>query len=301
MLFEPEQPSADAPESAAAPATPSAAPAASAAPADSADTTQETDALGADLEPEAPDPDEAEEELEGVKLKGKKELLERLKSERLMHGDYTRKTQTLAQERDTLKAEREGFQQQAQLHQQLIREVAQVTALDERLQQFQKLDWNAVIAQDAAQAQRLQIEFSQLQAARGQLVGSLTQKQQQMQFMQQQEIAKRTNEAQAFLMREFKDWSPEKDRQLEAYARSEGIDTRALGGFLLQNPAIAKALDKAMKWDQAAKKRAERPAPAPAPKPISRVGGVAASNTKPLSAMSISEIAELRAKQRAKR
>ena len=294
MLFESEQPSAEAPESAAAPATPSAAPAAPAAPADSAQTDTETDALGTDLDQEAPDPDEAEEELEGVKLKGKKELLERLKSERLMHGDYTRKTQTLAQDRETLKAEREGFQQQTQLQQQLIREVAQVTALDERLAQFQKLDWNAVIAQDAAQAQRLQIEFSQLQAARGQLVGSLTQKQQQMQFMQQQEIAKRTNEAQAFLMREFKDWSPEKDRQLEAYARSEGIDTRALGGFLLHNPAIAKALDKAMKWDLAAKKRAERPVPAPAPKPISRVGGVAASNTKAPSDMTPTEYAKWR-------
>ena len=53
---------------------------------------------GQELE-QSPELDEIEEELEGVKLRGKKEALERIKAERLMQQDYTRKTMSHAEDR----------------------------------------------------------------------------------------------------------------------------------------------------------------------------------------------------------
>jgi SET domain-containing protein len=66
----------------------------------------ETDLEAVDTELETQpteDPDE-EDEIEGVKLRGKKEALERIKAERLMQADYTRKTQEVAEQRRTIEA-----------------------------------------------------------------------------------------------------------------------------------------------------------------------------------------------------
>lgn len=246
------------------------------------------------------DPDEVEEELEGVKLKGKKEALDRIKSERMMQQDYTRKTMTAAEERRAFESEREAHKQNVQLHQTFLREAAQMTALDDRIAQFQKLDWNKVSAEDAQQAQKLLIEFNQLQAARGQLAGSLTQKQQQLQQAQQQEIAKLARDAQAFLQREIKDWSPQKDVELEHYARSRGINTQQLSQFMLHNPGIAVLMNEAMQYGQLRSKVQAKPKAEP-PKPVTRVGGASATNTKAPSDMTPTEYAKWRQERKSRR
>jgi hypothetical protein len=276
------------------------------APASTAQDATPTDqanaeTTGAELENlEQTDPDEVEDELEGVKLKGKKDLLEKIKTERLLHGDYTRKTMTLAEKSRELEQRQEQFQQNAQLHQTFMREAAQMHQVEERLEQFQKLDWNALIAQDSTQAQKLQIEYTQLQALRGQLGNSLAQKQAQMQQAKQQETAKLARDAQTFLQREIKDWSPAKDAELEQYARGQGLNTQQLGQFLLHSPAIAVLIDKARQFDQLKKQAAAKPKAEP-PKPVSRVGGGAASNTKSPSDMTPAEYAAWRQERKSKR
>jgi hypothetical protein len=246
-----------------------------------------------------PDPDEAEEELDGIKLKGKREALERLKTERLLHGDYTRKTMTLAEERKALEQERAQHQQTQQLHQVFQEEASQLKALDGRMQFLQKQDLMALSAQDPNRAQALLIELNQLNAARGQLVNSLTQKQQQMQQAQQQETAKRASDAWSFLSREIKDWSQTKSVELETYAKGLGINTQQLSNFLLYNPSIAVALDKAARFDQLAKTRTAKPVVEP-PKPVTRIGGAAASHTKSPSDMSPAEYAAWRQERKSK-
>jgi hypothetical protein len=282
------------------PAQEPATPAATSAATDPKPTETTTEGAELDLI-ETPEPDEVEEELEGVKIKGNRDALGRFKSERMMHGDYTRKTMEIAEHRKALESERESFRQTAQLHQTFLREAAQMQTVDDRLQAFQKLDWNALIAQDATQAQKLQIEFSQLQAMRQQLAGSLTQKQQQLQQAQQQEIAKRARDAQAFLQREIKDWSPQKDAELEGYARSLGLNSQQLAQFMLHQPAIALALDKARQFDQLKKQVAAKPRTEQLPKPVTKVGGSSASNTKLPSEMSPAEYAAWRQERKSKR
>jgi hypothetical protein len=291
MLFD----TVDNPSETTEPATP-----ATAAPVATPETPVNQDAPAPELENiEQPDPDEAEEELDGIKLKGKKEALERLKTERLLHGDYTRKTMTLAEERKALEQERAQHQQTQQLHQVFQEEASQLKALDGRMQFLQKQDLMALSAQDPNRAQALLIELNQLNAARGQLVNSLTQKQQQMQQAQQQETAKRASDAWSFLSREIKDWSQTKSVELETYAKGLGINTQQLSNFLLYNPSIAVALDKAARFDQLAKTRTAKPVVEP-PKPVTRIGGAAASHTKSPSDMSPAEYAAWRQERKSK-
>lgn len=248
---------------------------------------------------EETDPDELEEELEGVKLRGKKEALERLKAERLMQQDYTRKTMSLAEEKRAAEAERRQFQQVLELHSKMDQELFQLRSVDARLAQLRGVNFAALSQQNPEYAQQLRDELIQLQAYRPQLEGSITQKKQQLHLNEQQQTAKLFSEAQAFLMREIKGWSPAKDAELESYAKSHGVNTGELGEFLLRNPQIAVLIDKAQKWDKSIKERMTTiKQQAAAPKPPSRIEGGKASTQKSVTDMSPAEYRELRNKQR---
>jgi hypothetical protein len=234
----------------------------------------------------APVDDDIEEELDGVKLRGKKEALERIKAERLMNKDYTQKTQATAEERRVLAAEREQFQKAAQLHQQYLEEVADVRMIDKRLSQFSQVNWQQLTDQDPVQALKLHTEFTQLQAQKGQLVNALTQKQQQAQHMQQRETAKQLMEARQVLERDIKGWSPELAGKLMDFGLKQGFPADAMQN--ITQPAIVKMLHKAYLFDQLETQRKAKAPPAPAP-PVSRVSGAAAANTKPLSEVSDAE------------
>jgi hypothetical protein len=249
------------------------------APVNTPDTPLNTDSGTADPNQLTQEEiDEIEEELEGVKLKGKKDKIEEIKSGRLMQADYTRKTQEVADQKRAFESERQQFQQSVQIQQQFLTEIARVTAIDDRLSQFGHLDWQTLNAQDPQRAQALLIEFNQLQAQRGQLVGSLTQKQQQQALQQQQETARRLQEGRAVLERDIKGWGPQLAQKLTEYGMSVGIPSQVLAN--VTDPAFIKLLHKAYVGDQLEKQRLKPPE---LPKPAGRVSGGSASNAKPLS------------------
>ena len=247
-----------------------------------------------DLEPELPEQlpedDDVEEEVEGVKIRGKKEALDRHKSERLMHADYTRKTQEVAEQRKAFDAERAQHQQVSQTY---LREVAQLTNIDDRLGQFAQVNWQALSDQDPAQAQKLYFEYQQLQGNKAHLVGELTQKRQYAAMQEQQETAKQLQEADGYLKREVKGWSPERSNELMVYGLKTGFPEEALRVFTRQVPAFGVALHKANLYDQLMSQRTAKP-PVEPPPPVTRVSGAGAQSTKRLSDMSDKEYAASR-------
>jgi hypothetical protein len=240
-----------------------------------------------DLQEQAPEEEDAEDEIDGVKLRGKKELLERIKSERLMQSDYTRKTQEVAEQRKAFEIERAQHQQVTQTY---LREVAQIVATDERLNQFQKVDWQALSDSDPVQAQKLYFEFQQLQGTRSQLQNSLTQRQQHDAMQAQQTTAKRLQEARAVVEREIKGWSPELDMALKKTAMSVGFSEDEAR---VSDPRTIKLVHKAYLYDQLVSQRA-KPAAPPPPPPVTRVTGAGATSTRKLSEMSDADYAAAR-------
>lgn len=248
--------------------------------------------------PESPEqqaePDEVEEELDGIKLRGKKDALEKLKAERLMQADYTRKTQEVAEQRRAIEQQRTQFEEAAKAHQEHIREVARLVAVDERLQQFQQVNWQQLNTQDPVRAQALLIEFNQLQAARGQLAETLAQKDQQRRLEAERTSATRANEAEEVVKREVKDWGPEKLAKFVDAAQKAGMPGEKLRQALIQYPEMSRFLNKALMYDQLLAQRLQKPKVEP-PKPATRIGGGTAANTRPLSEVSDPrEWAELR-------
>ena len=285
-MLELEQP-AELPDSAATEVDPAALP---------DDNLESTDA---ELEPVQPtEEEELEEELEGVKLRGKKEALEKIKAERLMQADYTRKTQSHAEEKRAFQAEREQWQQVAQLQQQTFDDAAELRAVNKRASQIQQA-LPVIAQQDAQRAQELLIELNQLQAQGGQLQGSIAHKNSQMQLMAQREHAERTNKAEAIVAGVFKDWGPVRYQAIQDYAKADGIDQEQLRQLLVNVPQAAKLLNKAMQFDQYLKQRA-KPKEQPAP-PVTRLTGGNVASAKDPAAMSDREFAEWRKRQIAQR
>jgi tetrahydromethanopterin S-methyltransferase subunit B len=284
---------------------PGATPDSEAAAASAAEELQQAEQQHDDeLDPNSEEHNEEEEEVEigDKKFALPKSAVEKLKAERLMQKDYTRKTQEVAEERKTVAAEREQARQHAEQQQQYIKEIAKVTALDDQIAEYAKLDWNALSDQDPIGAQKLHFQYQALQQQRQTAAEAITQKQQQNALVEQQEVAKQIQEAEAYVQREIKGWTPERSTQLNGYAQAEGVKfDQAFAKVLVQNPALIKIMHKAEMFDQLAKKQSTKPTPAPAPAPVTRVGAARATAAKDPSKMTDAEWAKWRSEKNRKR
>ena len=236
---------------------------------------------------EQPDDEESSEiEVDGKKYALPKSAAEKLQAERLMHANYTQKTQALAEERRQFEA---TSAQEKQQQQEYVQDYAKVVAISDQLALYDKVDWESLIRDDPQQAMLYQQQQRALEGQRQQAVEAVTQKQQQFALNEQQSFAKQVQEASAYVTREIPNWSPERDNQLQKYVQSMGIAEKELTPVLLKHPALFKVLHKAELYDQMAKKQAVKPPPAVQEKPVTRVSGSRAPVQRDPSKMSTAE------------
>lgn len=248
--------------------------------------TPELDENGDPIEQVEADPDEIEDELDGIKVKGKKDLVEKLKAERLMHADYTRKTQEAAEIRRAAEAERTQY---AQANAEQVRAMATLVSMDHQLQQMQQIDFHALNQQDPVKAQELFFQMQQLKDNRQQFAGQLQQMEQQRTFEAQRLVAKQIEEGDAVLKRDIPGWGPEVGRKVFDFATKElGANPGALSN--LTDPVLAKAFYYAMVGKQALAKQKEGARSTPDPiKPVSKVSGNNAGASKDMNRLSVDE------------
>lgn len=221
----------------------------------------------ADSEEQTGNEELEEIEIDGVKFDMPKAQAEKLKAERMMHADYTRKTQELADNRKAFEAESQRTRETQQAY---LNEYAKVVAIDDQLAEFNKVDWQTLIDTDPQLAQKLDVKRRELETARGHAVAAVTQKQQEFALNEQQAIAKQVQEAQAYVAREIPGWSAGRDNALKEYATAQGIDAMEIGRLAVKHPQLLKFIHKAELYDQLEKKRSAKPAPAPV-KPVTQV------------------------------
>lgn len=264
----------------------------------------DTDGENNDADPDLDPPDEEEEEIEvdGRKFALPKTAAEKLKAERLMHADYTRKTQEVAEEHKATAAEREQARQEREQSQQYIKEVAKVHALDDQLAEFNKVDWNALSQSDPALAQQLDFQRRDLERKRAEADQAVTQKQQQNALAEQQATAKQVQEAEAYVQREIPGWNKELGAELNTWALDKGVKLdQAFAKAVIGNPALIVMMHKARMLDQLEKKQSAKPKPAPPPAPVTRVSAARASAAKDPAKMTDAEWARHRKEQQRKR
>ena len=188
----------------------------------------ETDETDQDSEQSDEPADDSEEvEYEGEKFK----VPAKLKDALLRQADYTRKTQEVAEVRRQAEAERQLFEQQKQFHFANMQEVARVIAIDQQLQEYQKLNWYELEQTNPSHALTLQRQFRELQATKAQAEMTVAQRHHAMQEAQQQEAAMRLNEGQRVLKREIPEWGPELALKLKEFGLKEGLSAKKINSM----------------------------------------------------------------------
>ena len=228
------------------------------APKQEAEETEDTEATeDKETDDDQDSDEEPPEEETRIKLKrGDEEVelgLTEVKELAQKGYDYTKKTQALADDRKQLemaahaiKAQEQNIQQQAQLQQAFIQEIARITSYDEQIAQYEGVNWSALSDSDPVQAQKLYIQYQQLQNTRAKTAQTLQQKQEQLRQNQHIQQQMHLETARSELLKTFPDWNAEKAAELKEAGRSYGFTADELAG--VTDPRTVKILADAAAW-----------------------------------------------------
>jgi FtsZ-binding cell division protein ZapB len=167
--------------------------------------------------------------------------------------DYTQKTQQVAEQRKELEAyaeqikmQEQAFQEQMQLNNVLIDDVAKITALDQQLNQYSNINWQELSDNDFVEAQKHFFTYNQLQQQRSSLVSQFEAKKQQIASQQAQLMADRVAKGKEVLAKEIPGWSQETTQKLVSVGKEYGFSDAELNSIV--DPRHVKVLHDAMQW-----------------------------------------------------
>jgi hemin uptake protein HemP len=161
-----------------------------------------------------------------------------LKDSFLRNADYTQKTQGLAQERRALEARDAAARQH-------IREYATLIALNDHIQAYDGVDWDAFQQADANSAQREWRNLTLLKEKRAGVVEQFQQKEQARALEQQRDRARLIEEGHAVLARELPEWSPDMAGRIVNFgANKYGFSADEIAG--IADPRMVRVLHDAM-------------------------------------------------------
>lgn len=237
-------------------------------------------------------------EVDGEKFSLPKTAAEKLKAERMMHADYTRKTQAHAEQ---VRAENERHQKRTADFEQDFADRARLHGINDTLKQYGQVDWRQAWETDPVAAGQAQAQYQALMHEQRSLEGSIAQKQQNRALEEQQEIAKLTQDAEAYVAREIPGWTQQRGEELKHFAESQGITMNMqVARTIIENPAFLKIMHKAALFDQLEKGQVKQPPKLvqnqPQVKPVPRVGASTARVDKDPTQMSDAEFAAYRRK-----
>jgi hypothetical protein len=234
---------------------------------DALDDTPEEESTVEDGEPETTDDTEAQEEdneqpeeeaselidLDGKKLEIPKgtpptlvKAVEKLAAD--LKADYTRKTQGAAEMARGLQMKEQNLQQQEQLILQNAQRMAALVNTQERLSQFEQIDWQALIDADPTQAQKLHITYQQERAKAEKLQAEYRQAQAQRGQVQAQMRAQTLQEAEQHLMKALPKWNADTKTKVLENTLSYGYTPEDLQN--ITDARLVVALHDAMQWRQ---------------------------------------------------
>ncbi len=218
---------------------------------DTEDTADEPE-LDEDGNPiEEPDDEPADELTEVIKDGKAYKVPVALKDEILMHADYTRKTQELAEDRRQVQA---TLAQVQQVTESQLRAAVELREIDAKLADAQTIDWGVWDETDPIAANNARWELTQLQQRKGEVTTGLQQAQQQSTFFQQQETARLLEQGQRELAASIPQWGPEKATALLTHAnKAYGFAPEELNG--ITDPRMIKVLNDAYQFRQASAKQ----------------------------------------------
>ena len=177
-----------------------------------------------------------------------------LKGAFLMQGDYTRKTQELAEHRRGLDAERKAFDHHAETAHAKIGDRAQLHLLEQQLAGLKEVDWEAFAQQDPEQAQGLWAQYQQLSELHDRYAWKMAHHEHTGRLDAEREAAARLTKTGQVLSQKIEGWSPEIASKLVEYAGAFGVTLDELRE--IADPRLWLILHRAHQGDAAAQQQA---------------------------------------------
>ena len=265
-------------------------------PTDDAFDDEESEETDDEVEEE--DSDE-EQPVKSVKLKVNGEEIEKPLDEVVALAqqglDYTKKTQEVAEKRKELDAlenqirlQEQNLQQQSMLTNELISDVAKITALDQQLSEYQDVNWEQLSDSDFVTAQKKFFTFNQLQQQRSNLVSQFESKRQEALTRQQQVVAEKVAKGREVLAKEIPNWSPETTQEIISTGRDDyGFTDAELNSII--DPRHVRVLHDAMQWRKLKSKNSVVKKKVSRAKPVVKPGSKDPSKTVTSSAKKMRE------------
>jgi len=167
--------------------------------------------------------------------------------------DFTRKAQVLAEASRTAQERLQRAQEIEQVQQAVSNELGVVSALQQQLQQYQRVDWMQ-LAQDPQQYAQVQAQYNALGQAYQQAAGALTAKVDAIKAAKQQMTAQTLQQEVAKLPDFIPEWrDPQKQeagrQEMLQYLQKAGADMNSVGRYLDSAFAVG-VLHKAIQYDK---------------------------------------------------
>lgn len=209
-----------------------------------------------ELQSDEPEEDDSEEiEIEGKSYKVPKELKDMV----LMHKDYTQKTQAVAEQRRAVDERAQALESRERIMAQTFDKAVEFRDVQNRLSQYEQIDWQGLAEQDPAQATRLNIAYQQLQREAQAKWNALQQANSQAEQLTQQQRQQQLAQAEQDLKARLPNFGPQLAEKIVTTAKdSYGFTPQELEG--LTDARHVHVLHDAMKWRelQAQKPKAMR-------------------------------------------
>lgn len=198
-------------------------------------------------EEQQPDPEEEEDDGELIEIEGKSyKVPKELKDMVLMHKDYTQKTQAVAEQRRAVEERAQALEQRERLLGDSFEKAVEFREVQNKLAQFEALDWNALVDVDPARAQKLTIAYQQLQREAQAKYAELQQSQSQVQQLTEHQRQQMLAEAEQELRARLPDFGPQVAEQIRQAAQEYGIKPEEIDNLV--DARHVHILHDAMKW-----------------------------------------------------
>lgn len=218
--------------------------------------------------PEATPDDWVEVELDGEKMQVPPKWHKAFMQEK----DYTQKRQADADRARITEAREQGLQVREQALQALQPLYSQAHAMESAVQQLNRLDWDALRANDPVEYSAKRADYAALLQQRADLQRHIEQGHAYVNQQVQQSIAAQVKAAEPLIRKVVPDWGPEKDLKLTRLALEKGASPMELQSFVATRPWAIELMDAASKWYELQASKAQLPKRAQNLSPVAKPG-----------------------------
>lgn len=218
----------------------------------------------------------AELEFEGKTLTVPKELAPELQKALLRQSDYSRKMNEVAEQGKKLSQRLETAESMVAAAEKLADAKAEARIAKQQVAQFDSLDWASLERDDPARASLLAVKAMNARQTLAQAENAIERATNEVGQQKAKDLSVKRDEMHQALSKSLKGWGDEMGTAITQYATSNGVSRETL--LTLTDPGVVLALEKARKYDEMQKSKAEVKAKAKDAPPVLKPGAKRVSN-----------------------